>query len=136
MVKNFNEEFRILELEEQIKSLKVSIKLVEEKEELKEKIKELESEKENLIFKLTKSDDICKKEIQSIIKEEYIKDSKELNQSEQYKLLEKIRTIFGRNIPNHNYKRKGLGTWLNFIGYDTNYFSVQDDVWSRLIILE
>lgn len=126
------EEIRIDELNEEIKALEITKDLVSNKKEILSLINERKKERKELIDELTKHDEATKNLLRLFIKVVYL--NRPLKQAEQYRLLEIIRNNFERNKVNFDKKRCGLGTWLNFLDFNTDYYSTIDDNWATLVI--
>lgn len=127
------EEFRIEELNEEIKALKTVKDLVKNEKEILSLINERKKEKKELIEILTKDDELIKNLLRLFIKIVYL--NRPLGQAEQYRLLEIIRNNFERNKVDLNSERCGLKTWLRFLDFETFYYKEsKDDNWATLII--
>lgn len=126
------EEIRVNEINKEIEALEVAKNLVKNKKEILSLISEREKDRKELIEELTKHDEDIKNLLRLFIKVVYL--NRPLKQAEQYKLLEIIRNNFKRNKVTFDTKRCGLGKWLNFLDFDTTYYSTDDDRWATLII--
>lgn len=130
-MRNLQLEKSVKKLDREIEALKISKKYLSNHAEIEEVREFLNKERQALADELYFEDGKSYTEARSFVST-FI--GKELGKEEQKNILEDIKEIYGRQLPNASKESSGLNAWLNKIEVVFKWIDQDDTDWSTLII--
>ncbi|MBD7911584.1 MULTISPECIES: hypothetical protein [Clostridium] len=124
-------EKQVKKMDKEIEALKISKKYLSNHAEIDEVREFLNRERQALADELYFEDGKSYIEARNLVST-FLGES--LGKDEQKKLLEDIKDIYGRQLPNASKESSGLSAWLNKIEVNFKWIQNDDTEWSTLII--
>ncbi|MDS0524321.1 hypothetical protein NNC19_01435 [Clostridium sp. SHJSY1] len=130
-MRNLQLEKSVKKLDREIEALKIAKKYLSNHAEIEEVREFLNRERQALADELYFEDAKSNIEVKNLVSELI---GKNLEKEEQKKLLEEIKEIYGRQLPNASKESTGLNAWLNKIEVKFKWIENDDSDWSTLVI--